>query len=149
MLRTRTAHDVPSWKYNMPCTADSETFGPIVVWSLKDTSTQNFFPLHDPRPSSSFRHKMRVNLDMENISGNTKIRLSIRMGNDGTSWQTAVQVDTVTANTNGPVYGTSFADMTTTLAGYRLAQLGIECVNNGAGGLLETCMASAEVDYND
>jgi len=131
----------------MSCSADNaRTFGPIVVFTSGSTSSWLFHPVGPPEPSSQVGTMMRPNLNIQQTSGNVKIRLAMRMSNDGLTFDTPVAIGALERAQLGAAYGSSFSNLATTLASKRLVHFGIESVND-SGTRVEVASASAELDY--
>lgn len=127
--------------------SNSETFGPIVVWSAKDDSNWVFHPVGPPRSSATVKPKMRPNLSMAQESGACRIRAAIRTTNDGVTFETPVAIGSVECTADGAQYGGSYTDLSTNLNAKRLVQIGIQCINQ-SGTSLEMCAASLQLDFS-
>lgn len=124
----------------------SVQLGPITTWTKRSTTNWIFHSLGAPMQSATVGRKIRPNIDMSETSGDVKVRLSMRMSNDGMTWDTPVAIGTLTANADGPQFGSSFADLSSTLDGKRLVQFGVEAVND-IGSNLELARVAAQLDF--
>lgn len=129
-----------------PYKQGSQTFGPLPVWSKRSTSTWVFHPGGPPMQSADVSPSIRPNLDVGQDTGAVKVRAALRMSNDGATWDTPVAIGTLTANSEGAVYASSYADLKATLTGKRLVQFGIECTND-TGTNLELARVSMQLDF--
>ena len=128
----------------MSCGDNSFTTGPLSVWSERTTNTWLFFPFSVPINNPAIE-RVRASFEMQNNSGNAKIRPALRMSNNGLAWDTPVAIGTDTSTANGVTYGDSLEDMGATTAGKGFVQFGIQC-QNASGALLELCQATLKLD---
>jgi hypothetical protein len=131
----------------MACSA-SRNFGPVVVWSSGSTTNWVFHPVAEPEPSADVPTTMRPNLGLAQSSGNAKIRLALRMSNDGLTFDTPVAIGSLVAAAESSVFGTTYSDLASNLVSKRLVQFGIQC-QNASGSNIELCSASAQLDLRN
>jgi hypothetical protein len=91
---------------------------------------------------------MRPNLGLAQSSGNAKIRLALRMSNDGLTFDTPVAIGSLVAAAESSVFGTTYSDLASNLVSKRLVQFGIQC-QNASGSNIELCSASAQLDLRN
>ncbi len=125
----------------------STTLGPISVWSNLTQNSWVFFPLSGVLLSVGI-DKIRGALELRAAtSSNAKIRLALRTSNDGSTWDSPVQIGTLVQTGEGASYDSSYADMTSTLNGKTYMQLGIQAATAvGTPTFPELGLATARFD---
>ena len=130
----------------MSCSSKSKTWGPIPVWTNKTTTTWLFHPLSGPMDSTDI-NKIRASFELRQSSGALLMAPALRMGNDGLTWDSAVQIGTDTSSNEGVTYGAAFIDMHTTTQAKVLVQFGVLCKNT-TGAIVEQAMAALKIDWS-
>ena len=126
----------------MSCT-DSQTSGPIPVWTNKTNNTWLFHPVAPPESSSGVNF-VRPTIEVAQSSGAIKARPAVRYSNDIQAWDAPVAIAeaTMTQTNDGVKYGT-FIDIQANSKNF--LQLGVE-VTNSTGTATELAMVTLRVD---
>lgn len=120
-------------------------FGPIPVWTDGTTTADLFHPL-GPGIESAGLLGVRVSTEMDQNSGNCKIRPAIRYSNDGLGWGGDVLVVAAYRSTPGIDYGSTYVDLSTlgaTAGAY--IQFGVHA-RNTSGTRIEHCNATVLIE---
>ena len=117
-------------------------WGPKAVWT-DGTATPMFHPFSDAIDTGTITFA-RVSLEMDQNTGNCKIRSALRYSSDGISWDSPVAINSSYRTTPGIDYGTIWVDLTSLATSKNFVQFGIQAANN-AGSNIETCNATLMV----
>lgn len=121
------------------------TFGPATVWSQGSTTDWVFHPLSNPMPSDDIV-SVRVDMSLDQDTGNCSARPALRYGSDGVNWDPSKEITAVFVNAPNVDFGGNYIDLTQ-LAGTTpkaLVQFGVQ-VRNQSGGAIEFCNAQLRV----
>ncbi len=126
----------------MSC-SNSKTYGPIPVWTAKNTSTWVFHPVGAPESSNGVNF-VRPSLEVAQSSGAIKVRPALRYSSDLQVWDDAVAIDAtnMTQTNDGPKYG-GYSDIQTGAKNF--LQLGVEACNS-TGSDTELAMVTLRTD---
>ena len=132
----------PAWA-TLRRTPGSWLFGPRPVWT-DGTSGPTWHALSEPMSSAGLIN-LRVSTELDENSGNCKIRPALRWSNDGVAWDADVAIVTTYRTTVGIDYGSGYVDITALGTPKPWVQFGVEAANN-SGTRVEICLAAILVD---
>lgn len=122
-------------------------FGPQTVWT-DGTATPTFHPMSEPIESAGVIN-VRTTFEMEQNSGNCKVRPALRFSNDGTTWDTEQEYpdDASYRTTNGITWGSVYTDITvvTNAAPRAYVQFGVQAANTSAGAI-QLCSVTLRIE---
>ena len=124
-------------------TPGSWLFGPRPVWT-DGTTSPTWHALSEPLSSAGMIN-VRVSTELDESSGNCKIRPALRWSNDGVAWDADVAIVTTYRSTVGIDYGSGYVDITALGRPKPWVQFGVE-VANTTGTRVELCAATVLVD---
>ena len=124
-------------------TPGSWLFGPSPVWT-DGTTGPTWHALSAPMSSAGMIN-VRVSTELDETSGNCKIRPALRWSNDAVAWDADVAIVTTYRSTVGVDYGSSYIDITALGTPKPWVQFGVE-VANTSGTRVELCAATVLVD---
>lgn len=117
-------------------------WGPRAVWT-DGTATPMFHPMSDAIDTGSVT-SARVTLEMDQNTGNCKIRPALRYSSDGINWDSPAYIVVTYRTTAGIDYGSTWLDLTTLATPKNWVQFGVQAANN-SGAAIEHCNASLMV----
>ena len=117
-------------------------WGPRAVWT-DGTGTPIFHPFSDAIDTGSVTYA-RVSIEMDQDTGNCKIRPALRYSSDGISWDAAVAISASYRTTAGIDYGTAWVDLPGLATAKNWVQFGIEAANE-SGSDINHCNAALMV----
>lgn len=132
----------------MSCT-DSQTLGPLTVWTQKSNSTYLFHPASPPESTPKWRD-VRGSIENRASSGAISTRIAYRLSNDGTTWEAPLALyrspNNPQVQTNdGTAYGSGFVDLSSDLQGKQWIQWGVEAINS-SGTTTELATVTVKLD---
>jgi hypothetical protein len=95
--------------------------------------------------SSAGLINVRVSTEMDETSGNCKVRPALRWSNDGINWDAEVNIVAGYRSTVGIDYGSNYIDITALGSPKPWVQFGVQAVNT-SGTRVEICGATVLVD---
>lgn len=121
-------------------------WGPRPVWT-DGTANPMFHPFSDPIDAGTVTNA-RVSIEMDQDTGNCKIRPALRYSDDGISWNSAVAIISTYRDTAGADYGSTYVDLTGLTTPRTWVQFGIQAANQ-SGSAIEFCNATLLVQPKD
>jgi len=125
-------------------TPGSWLFGPKPVWTDGTTSNTLFHALGEPMSSAGLIN-VRISTEMDESSGNCKVRPALKWSNDGITWDADVNIVATYRSTVGIDYGSTYVDITAIGSPKPWVQFGVQAVNT-SGTRVEVCLATILVD---
>lgn len=119
-------------------------FGPRAVFS-DGTANPMFVPLGEGMASVGLVG-IRVSTELNETSGNCKIRPAVRWSADGVTWGQSTSMVASYRSTVGPDYGSAYLDLTTFGTALPWVQFGVEVANANASSRVEVCNASLMIE---
>lgn len=122
-------------------------WGPTAMWTAASTTTHNFFPM-SPALQLNEVSGVRVAYQMTNDAGDCKLRAAVRFSSDGTTWETAEELNAAYSDANDEIiYNGPYIDLlsvpNTVPRSY--VQFGIETVNRSTS-TLSLCRGALRVE---
>lgn len=114
-------------------------WGPRAVWTDGSASPM-FHPFSDAIDTGNVTYA-RASIEMDQDTGNCKIRPALRYSDDGINWGSAAAIITTWRATPGIDYGTTWVDLTALATAKNWVQFGVEVVNE-SGSAINHCNAA-------
>lgn len=108
-------------------------WGPKAVWS-DGTASPMFHPLSDAIDTGNVTFA-RATIEMDQDTGNCKIRPAVRYSDDGIAWGAPAAISAGYRTTIGIDYGTTWVDLTSLTTAKNWVQFGVEVANDGGSGI--------------
>lgn len=121
-------------------------WGPRSVWTDGSASPM-FHPFSDAIDTGSVTFA-RVTIEMDQDTGNCKIRPALRYSSDGINWDAPAAISATYRTSIGIDYGTVWVDLTGLATAKNWVQFGVEAAND-SGSSLNLCNASLMVQPRD
>lgn len=115
-------------------------FGPKTVWTQGSTADYVFHPLSAPMASDDII-SVRVDLLLDQDTGNCSARPALRYGSDGTNWDSSKEILGSYISAPQISYGGAYVDLTSLgVTPKAMVQFGVQ-VKNSCGTATEFCNA--------